>query len=199
MNGAQKIGAIYRITTQLTPLILFLSLVLNVVLVLFLGQKPQIVASNVIAYDPLAQIENGVPLRLECDNDSKARKRLAIATALKLMKIFYEYEKGKKEAYVAKYKNFFPYIVSGSQAERVIRSTTEKRVRDLMTDWSSFSVNYQKTRVAAVDGIMYVAVTGTRQIKTPKGLANPEIIKLNVDMKIGEDNASYMVTRVSEH
>lgn len=197
MNGAQKIGAIYRITNQLSPLLLFLSLLLNFGLVIFLGQKPQVVSSNVIAYDPTATEQYGVPFRLECESGSEGRKRKAIAIANNLMKVLYEYERGEKTRYVAKYKNLFPYIKSGSKAERMLRSSAEKRARDLETDTSTFHLDYGKTKAAAVNGIMYAAVSGKRELRTPKGRIQPEDIKLNVTMEIGGDNASFVVTDIS--
>ena len=142
--------------------------------------------------------EAGLPIRLECESGSEGRRRSAIKVSAALMKILYEYEQGEKESYVAKYKNFFPFIEKNSRAERILRSGVEKRSKDLLTDTSTFILDYKRTNAVAVGRVMNVAVTGTRKLTTTKGALPPQTIKLDLEFRIGEDDASFALFSITE-
>lgn len=195
MNIAERIGALYRMGNQLTPLLLFGSLMTNFAMFVMLRQEPQVVASRVLAYQKDAS--GNTIVQLECDTGSGGRQKAAIDVAAKLMKVLFEYQKGNKPEYLARYKESFQWIKTNSPAERVIRGMAEQRARALETGSATFKLDYNLTRAAAKGGLMYVAVVGSWETQTVKG-PSEQPIKLDLTFEIGDDNASFILRDISD-
>lgn len=197
MNIAERIGAIYRMGAQLSPLLLFVSGLTNFAMFAMLREKPVVVQTPVIAYDAGAAAEGKAPLRLECETGTQGRQLEAIEVANKIMKVLYEYQKGNKKEYIARYKEIFSYIKTDSPAERVIRQIAEQRSRMLETSSGTFTLDYKMTKAKSVGKTMYVAVVGTWESQTVKG-PEPKPIKLDLTFDIGDNNASFILRDIAD-